>query len=88
MHSAFISPSGRKDIHVEENNCHDFQYLDETSDAWSPSQALQFYIIEAFIVSLWVTVFYKFVVAEPRKNMFSYEKFEKMKKSSIFQSIE
>ena len=34
-----ISPSAWKDVGVEVNNYHGFQFFDETSDAWPPGQA-------------------------------------------------
>ncbi|XP_021570620.1 cytochrome c oxidase subunit 6C-like [Carlito syrichta] len=55
---------------------------------------LRFHIVGAFIVSLGVAAFYKFVVAEPRKKTYadsyrnydSMKDFEEMRKAGIFQS--
>ncbi|EHH16237.1 hypothetical protein EGK_11493 [Macaca mulatta] len=54
---------------------------------------LRFHIIGVFVVSVGVAAFYKFAVAEPRKNTYtdfcrnydSMKDFEEMRKASIFQ---
>ncbi|XP_004392063.1 PREDICTED: cytochrome c oxidase subunit 6C-like [Odobenus rosmarus divergens] len=58
------------------------------------AKRLRFHIVRAFAVSLGVTAFYKFAVAEPRKKAYadfyrnydSIKDFEEMKKAGIFQS--
>jgi len=91
-----ISVSVREDVRFVsvENNYHDLQCFEETSDARPSGQASVISIVGAFAVSLGVAAFYKFAVAEPRKKAYadfyrnydSMKDFEEMKKAGIFQS--